>query len=75
MMEFIDIAKSVLDETIGVDWATYLGLFLALIGLFFTRKIIKPKNDQKATATENATVIQSGGDSKVTIIQKPYSKE
>ncbi|MDD9197486.1 hypothetical protein PVK62_16800 [Aliivibrio sp. S3MY1] len=57
-----------LNDMVGTDWATYVGVFLTVIGLLVGSKTIK-KIKQKQ-AIKNGTGIQSGGDVNITIVGK-----
>jgi hypothetical protein len=53
-----------LNEIIGVDSATYISLFLALIGIFFIAKKIYKTVKQSQSIT-NGIGIQAGRDVKI----------
>lgn len=61
-----------LNEYIGLDWATYIGLFLALIALFGfgARKTPKKKIVQQEVKIINGMSIQAGRDVRVENVDK-----
>ena len=50
-----------LNENIGVEEATYIGMFLAVIALFFGAKKIMNSKNQSQKGGRNSTNIQIGG--------------
>jgi len=51
-----------LNNTIGTDIATYIGVFLAFIGFFMVGKKISNNNNNQKQSVKNGTGIQVGGD-------------
>ena len=61
--------KALLDTYIGVDWATYLSLFLAIVALFIGSKVIKNRT-QTQKVGKNSSATQFGDNANVTINKK-----
>ncbi|HCT6062008.1 TPA: hypothetical protein OT236_001948 [Escherichia coli] len=52
-----------LNNYIGTDWATYLGVFLAILSLIWGgSKALKKKSINQKAKTNGGIVIQVGGD-------------
>lgn len=64
-----------LNKNIGTDWATYIGLLLAIASLMWgVKKFTKSKSVTQNAKANGGNVIQVGGDLKIGDTNEPKSR-